>query len=237
MNDAKKQKDGRPTLRVGLNLEARLLAYLVAASGGFCALVQISQAQIVYTPGNIPLSEAVDGGGPALTQFDINNDGTPDFVFSNYSYATEGQGRRHLKISGLGNGILQVKINGQAFAAALPSGAKVGPEGNFQNELSMAYQGYRTSFRKSAGSWNQIQFGFLGLKFLINGQTHYGWARVKFVRPQFINQGSISGYAYEATPNQPIVTGQTEGATDKSTTSPSRAKSLGMLAVGASSLK
>jgi hypothetical protein len=246
MKDTPRSSENRrPVSRLGQTLETRVLAYLIAAGGGFCALSQVSHAQIVYTPGNIPMSEAVDGGGVTFTNFDLNNDGTPDFVFSNYSYATLGQGHRYLKISPAspGNEVFQVESNGRSFAAALPSGVKVGSQGNFQsnpNGFSMAYQMYRTSFRKSAGSWNQIEFGFLGLKFIINGQIHFGWARVKFVRPQFIDQGSISGYAYEATPNQPIITGQTKETLEQDTkgkgTNPANAQSLGMLAVGVSGL-
>jgi hypothetical protein len=47
----------------------------------------------------------------------------------------------------------------------------------------------------------------LGLKFLINGQTHYGWAHVTVNGSRAV----LNGYAYETVPNQPITTGKTSG--------------------------
>lgn len=46
---------------------------------------------------------------------------------------------------------------------------------------------------------------FLGLRFLINGQTHYGWARLNVVSQ---TQWVFKDYAYNATPNKPIIAGQ-----------------------------
>ena len=81
------------------------------------------------------------------------------------------------------------------------------------------------------------------LKFVVDGEVHYGWARVKLVSPGGYASGSISGYAYETVPNQPIVTGQTGGTADGnkqvSQAKPdsarileSGAQTLGMLAMG-----
>jgi len=50
------------------------------------------------------------------------------------------------------------------------------------------------------------------LKFQINGQTHFGWARMtvnlSLRRPM---QVLLTGYAYETNPNTPIIAGQQEG--------------------------
>jgi hypothetical protein len=62
---------------------------------------------------------------------------------------------------------------------------------------------------------------YLGLKFVITGKVHFGWARLNV---SCSSQGStitalLTGYAYETVPNQPIVTGRekskdiSEGAT------------------------
>ena len=77
---------------------------------------------------------------------------------------------------------------------------------------------------------------YLGLKFTINGKTHYGWARLN-VSFQ-INQGrgtlkaTLTGYAYETIPNKAIVAGRTKGP-DVVTLEPA---SLGHLARGASAI-
>jgi hypothetical protein len=69
---------------------------------------------------------------------------------------------------------------------------------------------------------------YLGLKFRVNGQTRYGWARLN-VRTQGVSMtAQITGYAYEAVVNKPIVAGQTTGSTSASIPG-----SLGDLARGA----
>ncbi|RIA09703.1 putative secreted protein (Por secretion system target) [Flavobacteriaceae bacterium MAR_2010_72] len=53
--------------------------------------------------------------------------------------------------------------------------------------------------------WKDKNDKYLGLRFLINGQTHYGWARLNV---SSTSQWTIMDYAYNATPNQPIYSGQ-----------------------------
>jgi hypothetical protein len=191
--------------------------------------------------------------GGALTQLDLNNDGTPDFAFSNYSYQTHGLGALYLKLipAQPANEVWGIKLTGErrVTAAALSSGVQVGSKGNFAaypQGLDMALLDQSiTAF--ASGSWLGVQTAYLGLKFVINGEVHYGWARVKFVAPGDFLGGSIYGYAYETVPNQPIVTGQTSGTAGKgkpaSAVSPAAANTvhnvsphLGLLATGASGL-
>jgi hypothetical protein len=49
--------------------------------------------------------------------------------------------------------------------------------------------------------------GFIGLKFDVSGNTHYGWVRVEVTANGEIL--SIKDYAYDETPNTPIVAGET----------------------------
>ena len=74
---------------------------------------------------------------------------------------------------------------------------------------------------------------YLGLKFVIKGKVHYGWARLT-VTPtgQKVFVETLTGYAYETIPNKPIITGKTKGP-DLTTGSPAR---LGHLAAGASAI-
>jgi hypothetical protein len=101
-----------------------------------------------------------------------------------------------------------------------------------------------STIQQDLGSWLKVETAYLGLKFVVDGEVHYGWARVKLVSPGGYASGSISGYAYETVPNQPIVTGQTGGTADGnkqvSQAKPdsarileSGAQTLGMLAMGA----
>mgnify|MGYP003109825248 CR=1 FL=1 len=55
--------------------------------------------------------------------------------------------------------------------------------------------------------WKENIDNYLGLRFFINGNTHYGWARVNVTS---VTQWVIKDYAYNATPNKPILAGQKE---------------------------
>ena len=55
--------------------------------------------------------------------------------------------------------------------------------------------------------WKDKNDKYLGLHFYINGQSHYGWACLDVTS---VTQWVIKDYAYNATPNQPILAGQKE---------------------------
>jgi hypothetical protein len=69
---------------------------------------------------------------------------------------------------------------------------------------------YNSTFRtaKFTGPWTNGVSGkgfkahYLGLKLLINGKFHYGWARVDST------DSVLTGYAYETVHDRPIVAGQ-----------------------------
>jgi hypothetical protein len=90
---------------------------------------------------------------------------------------------------------------------------------------------------------------YLGVKFEIKGQTHFGWARlnVQIQLPLTIT-ATLTGYAYETIANKAITAGQTKGPgnlepdasieePDASLTAPSsKPATLGALAAGAPGL-
>jgi len=82
------------------------------------------------------------------------------------------------------------------------------------------------------GKWNNVQKRYLGLKFTIHGQTHFGWARLNTTCNLYKVDAVLTGYAYETVGNKPIITGKTKGP-DVITVEPA---SLGHLARGASAL-
>jgi hypothetical protein len=57
---------------------------------------------------------------------------------------------------------------------------------------------------------------YLGLNFQVNGQTHYGWARLSVLlhcgRGGCSYVVTLTGYAYETIAGNPILAGQTSGA-------------------------
>ena len=68
-----------------------------------------------------------------------------------------------------------------------------------------------SSFYGTGGPWAETTRRYLGLKFIIQGQIHYGWARLNVTATIKGIYGAISEYAYETVPNKPIRTGQQKG--------------------------
>ncbi|HVI09190.1 MAG TPA: hypothetical protein VND65_12940 [Candidatus Binatia bacterium] len=213
-------------------LERKLFAYTAAGAGLICCAAP-AHAEIVYTPSNTPMVLPT-GNAPAYTKLDLNNDGVADFTFSLiYSFYANSFQFHSDRLLGIynnapGNEVLWAPgVDGFApTAAAVPAGRKIGAQNDFQSGgLIMAIEAYfgPNSLRNS-GSWRYPETAYVGLKFLINGQVHYGWARIKFPAPGNYELPSIYGYAYESTPNTPIVAGQTSGTANAS---------LGTLAAGA----
>jgi hypothetical protein len=138
----------------------------------------------------------------------------------------------------------------QEAAAAVPWGVVVGkgPGRSFQSQAlpmdssnSISYFGGGGTIN-SFGAWGKGRRStgpYLGFKFLINGEIHYGWARVN-VHANFLHlSATLTGYAYESVANRPILTGFTHGGVEASSdvsqqTQPPVAGSLGQLAAGAS---
>ena len=98
----------------------------------------------------------------------------------------------------------------------------------------------RSSQYSDVGPWvgkgNGVRNRYLGLKFVIHGKVHYGWARLSVTlahhRQYDDVSGTLTGYAYETIPNKAILAGQITGP-DVITVQP---ETLGGLARGKNSL-
>ena len=227
-------------------LDKQLLAYAAAATAaGIGLLAQPAAAKVVYTAANIAIPLSSTG-----VHVDINNDGVSDFVF----YHEFGQGHRYPEgayQSGLllygsvaGNGAWGVESRGIECAAVLPKGVRVGPGKPFAAEAALfSRAGSYTRGVTSHCKWHEASRGaFLGLKFVVDGQTHYGWAHVT-AGANNLDTPVLNGYAYETVPNQPILTGQTSGPVENADSfapinplAPTPA-TLGLLARGESGLQ
>jgi hypothetical protein len=237
----------RSTVCLARHLEKHLVAYAAAASAGLLS-AQSAQAEVIFTPSNTPMAIAQLNQGPTLTPLDLTGAGAPQFGFAmsstkNFTYSGTTAGFKFfLKVvPAQGDAVVQ---GAQApTASAVPAGVKIGPQQKFGNgDLYLAINSFNNGQSRNSGTWRNVEFAYVGLKFLINGQVHYGWARVKFPfpggsdYPQGDYYPSIYGYAYESAPNTPIVAGQTSGTAPQAanTTAPAN---LGMLAAGAPAVK
>jgi len=208
----------------------QLNMYALAASAagvGVLVLAQPAEGKIVYTPANIPIN--VKEG---IVYLDLNHDRINDFSFLNTTWGGGSQWAGALSVGPAqqSNGILQFKGGScQHCASALPKGRKVGSKGPFAgSKLIMAYYQSGLYANTSYGPWRKAQQAYLGLKFMIKGKVHYGWARVKTLARSSGYKATITGYAYETIANKAIVTGRTKGV-DVITV---QSGSLGLLALG-----
>jgi hypothetical protein len=223
----------RKTFRFSDSFLHELNKYALAASAAgveVLALAQPAQAKVVYTSTHkwLRLNPYVS--------IDLNHDGVNDFYFSLYSHSSvfNGTSLRMLQVKRVSrprNQVYSLLSSSYAVAAALPKGTKIGPERGFQNHLSMAIMfavgnGYNMPI--SLGPWRKVtKQAYLGLRFVIKGKIHYGWARLGHIRTKPAG-ALLTGYAYETIPNKPIITGKTKGP-DVITVQPT---TLGRLALG-----
>jgi hypothetical protein len=217
-----------------------LYAVGAAAAGvGLLAFPRPAQAKIIYKSANIPIP--INAG---VVELDLNGDGVNDFAFSNVYRTTTHKGYHfHDSILNVApaqseNKAVRFLSRRTVWGAALPKGHRVGLDSPFQpnnNKVPMV-EGLNTSSGKGTyGPWANKQAAYLGLEFLIQGEIHYGWARLAVN----INSGdckgicaTLTGYAYETVPGRPIIAGRTKGP-DRMATQPG---TLGHLAQGASAI-
>jgi hypothetical protein len=197
----------------------RLLAYASVAGAGV-ACISKAQAEVVYTSTHhtVHLSYALD----------LNNDGIIDFHIE--SYELSGFSSLSVKPAVKGNQIGAAHKDEcyMSSAAVLPAGAVIGADKSFSPDATCMFAGYRF------GPWAYEKNRYLGLEFLINGETHFGWARLSINRYYcFGCVARIEGYAYETVAGKSITAGD-EGNSAESTITPG---SLGVLALGAAGTK
>jgi hypothetical protein len=238
-----KRTQGRAHARLGSNFDRHLAAYAAAATAAGIGLFapQSAEAKIVYTAANVTIV-----ADQAPVNLDLNNDGLPDFSFylgvSIFARHPEGGFASSLGVypARTGNevwGVLSAK--GFECAAALPPAVKIGSGAAFKPGGQVMWQasGSYTRGATEHCPWNALHRGaFLGLKFVVNGQTHYGWAHVTVGQTTVLN-----GYAYETVPNKSIDTGKAHGPVSIGDVSPDplpllQPGTLGMLAQGSRGL-
>jgi hypothetical protein len=195
-----------------------MYAFAAGAAGvGLLALDVPAEGRVVYTPDNQMIG--LNGG----LSLDLNHDGITDFVFSNYfsssfSHLGIAPVNRSNEIFSTGGSSLPV------FAAALPAGKKIGPAGKFQKAKSHSDE---MVIAGCQGPWVHAREKYRGLKFIIEGEVHFGWARLN-VNCDSPIKARLTGYAYETVADEPIVAGDKMGAEASVETG-----TLGSLALGA----
>jgi hypothetical protein len=236
------------------SVQQQLNKYALAAGAagvGALALGQAAEAKIVYTPTHTSI-------GPNQTiPLDLNHDGVVDFGLIDKYQRSSPYGFDH-------TGILSVVPPGQAnkiagytrfthhYASALLFGVSIGPNAQFTPGPKIMATTFIDTGRAREfsaycnGPWAKASDRYLGLEFLIEGEPHFGWARLSvrcdYARTRVFAQ--LTGYAYETVANQPIDAGNTIGPEEESSLPPDAAfpapvpqpAALGVLALGSPGL-
>jgi hypothetical protein len=226
-----RQRKNTVNLPSSVHHQANLYALAAAAAGvGILALAEPSEAEIIYTPAHVTIAPNRTLG------LDLSNDGTVDFTIQNKLYVYSVYDRRDdLSIIPAGAN----EIVGHASASALMQGVKVDSSRSFSaGPKSMGFGTDQVGSFYCAGDWSKVQGRYLGLKFTLNGQMHFGWARLSTTCELYKIHAVLTGYAYETVAGQAIVTGQTKDGAEAGQTMPPvpEAASLGILAAGSGGL-
>jgi hypothetical protein len=234
---------------LGGSVESRLAAYAAAAGAagvGVLALAQPAQAQIVYTAAHVAIK-------PGSTfDLDLNHDGHTDLEFVDF-FSDRSIPIGSLQVSpfasnqGQSGNAVEVKAGSIFSPLALNRGARIGGSKLFYGSCigcnsSVELMAWADPYKES-GDWVNVQDRFLGVKFLINHEAHYGWARLSVRVENNRVTALLTGYAYETAVGKPIIAGQTSGTAGDEAPGPQPGRrsasqvtqpaSLGLLALGA----
>jgi hypothetical protein len=181
-------------------LDKKLIAY-AAAVGATCvgalAMPQAAEAKVVYAPAN----RTILFNGKSI--LDLNNDHIADFVFSGGGLGNFGA----VWVRPFNSNHVVAGSGGTYWAAVLPAGSIVGPGEDFVGHKAVMEGECNCSTGVNYfGPWLNATNQYLGLEITINGQHHFGWARLTFVA---YGEATLTGYAYETVPGKAIVTGAT----------------------------
>jgi hypothetical protein len=227
-------------------LDHRLVSYAAAAAGaGLLGLAQPAEAQIVYTPAHVVIGFRGSYG------LDLTNDGTINFTLRNdVELTTSTLFSTLLALPEPGNAVEGVRFRSHDFAYALKLGGSIGSKQNFVRTYPvMGLVIGPPAGPQYSGSWIHVSNRYLGLRFQINGETHFGWARMSVqLSVNHRVEALLTGYAYQRQPNTPILAGQEQGSELRPAQEPgtegtnhpaafsAQPASLGLLALGAEAL-
>ena len=240
------------------HLNRQIAQYSIAAAvAGVSVLAMASPAagEVVITKKTIHIPLAT-GGSLDPIKISMANNGIDNFNFTLSSTVLTQY--RFLLIDGLSLGDELRVGTGPAFnvyLGALQRGAMIGPSNplsSFNEGIGEISVGNGPSNRIFFGSWGgSPKNRYLGVRFPINGQIHYGWIRLTVTTnpdPHTpVMSATITGYAYETIPNKAIKAGTAAIAASAVNTPTAEVQvpenvqnqsgpSLGMLALGSEAL-
>jgi hypothetical protein len=196
-----------------LELEKNIVAYAAAAIAGASLLSTApdAEAKVVYTPAHVVMDQG------STFDLDVNHDGVVDFIFSNSAsrfglfqlFGVIPQNHQNAVVNA--GFCITSNLFPRAEPAALASGAQIGKGLQF----SPYGQCMRSDvYSDTQGQWQHATNKYLGLGIRIDGEIHYGWARLSTTNPHNF-EAVLTGYAYETVANKTIVAGDEGKNTDE----------------------
>lgn len=216
-------------------------AAAMTAGVGLLALAAPAEGSVVVTKANIQI-----GFNPGFV--DLNNDGINDIELvaniANYDHSFywtfAALPLNGGKVMGGNRGPLG------PYASALMKGQNIGPSARFSSSQARGQIVMERLIGSESASINVTYYGkwmpntphYLGVKFIIKGETHYGWILATVSSKEELS-GTVTEYAYETVPNKKIgagATSETDEPAAQQVMRKSNGPSLGMLALGADAL-
>ena len=211
-SNLKRRQTGLP-LPDSLNHRLGLYALAVGAAGVTSLAASSAEAEVVYTPAHA----VIDAG--SFYVLDINHDGISDFRFGNVGRSSFGVFYIEPWGSDASANAEECTTTGPPYPLALRRGSPIGPGkffygtngGPSYNQI-LAGDAQGLNF----GNWVNVSNHYVGLRFQINGESHYGWARLTVQVNGTAVSALLTGYAYETVPNRGIRAGQMSGTASDS---------------------
>lgn len=193
--------------------------------------VPSANADIVFTPVHTTFTDG-------RLFLDLDRDGHNDFFLSIYNFCSICRDRR-LTAVGVGrpDGVLGT-IGSSYSPLALRTGDRIGPGEFFYQHEGPAANVAATFGTVISGPFPNVGVRYLGLRFTIDGEYHFGWAAINVKAVAKDHRAGIKvtllGFAYETVAGQSILAGQVQA---NSAARAHRHGTLGMLALGSPGLQ
>jgi len=169
------------------------------------AILGVAEAsgQVVYT--DLDPDQALITGD--AFPFDLNGDGTNDFSLDIFD---AGNGAGAVIFPGINgsvnpdNGFVGFVAGNYNYPSNLAAGAVIDGSSTLVEGLRGDMNFYGCAYTNSQFC-NDTTDGFIGLKFNVAGNTHYGWVRVDLSADA--SSMTVKDFAFDATPDTPIEAG------------------------------
>lgn len=200
------------------------LALMAAAGTATFAAEDVSLAAVRHSgPLNAVLDTSVD-----LLAIDLNNDGAVDFSVQAQLSVSTGSYPGFFSIFSVAGSTGSVAFDsGGNLAENLSAGATISNALNFKPAVPVTttntytYPGILRSIVSTYGSvydYGNFGQGFVGIKFEISGQDHFGWIQVDFTEADTLGDLTsfltVIDWAYEDVAGQSILAGDVGGGGD-----------------------